>query len=91
MNGNFGVMDCGYFVSKGEIFKWVEVMLGKQIKSIEHLGSGNIYCELINHHFGKELIAGIISSPKLEHEFIHNLKLFQKGLDRLKIEKKLDV
>lgn len=89
---NFGMMDEGYFVSKSEIFKWIEASIGKGIKSIEQLGTGAVYCELMNKHCeGKEAILGIITQPKLEHEYVHNLKLFQRAIDKLKTDKKLDV
>ena len=92
MNVNFGVMDEGYFVSKSEIFRWIADVLGKEIKSIDQLGTGAIYCQLINKYMeGKQMVAGFIASPKLEHEYLHNLKLFQRALDKLKTEKKLDV
>jgi hypothetical protein len=44
MSANFGMMDEGYFVSKSEIFKWINEVIGRDLKSIDHLGRGDIYC-----------------------------------------------
>ena len=43
-----GLMDSAYFVSKYELLRWVNDTLKLELNYIEDLGSGTIYCQLID-------------------------------------------
>lgn len=43
-----GLMDSAYFVPKNELLKWVNDTLQLDITYIEDLGSGSVYCQLID-------------------------------------------
>ena len=47
------------------------------IIAIEDLGSGAIYCQLLDYAFGQRVPMHKVSwKAKFEYEFIHNLKVF---------------
>ena len=43
-----GLMDSAYFVSKNELLKWINDTLKLDVGFIEDLGSGSVYCQLID-------------------------------------------
>lgn len=45
-----GLMDSAYFVSKNELLKWINDTLSLGLNYIEDLGSGSIYCQLIDSY-----------------------------------------
>ena len=59
---------------------------------IEDLGSGSVYCQLIDAY-----CKGVIAMPKVnwrakfEYEFMNNLKIFYKGLEKIGANRKFDV
>ena len=48
MNEAFGMMDQGYFKSKNEILGWLNETFKVNVSKIEDLGSGSIYCLIID-------------------------------------------
>ena len=43
-----GLMDSAYFVSKNELLKWINDTLQLDMAYIQDLGSGSVYCQLID-------------------------------------------
>jgi RP/EB family microtubule-associated protein len=41
-------MDEGYFVSRLDILRWINHTLILNLQDIEELGSGSVYCQLID-------------------------------------------
>lgn len=92
MTEKIGIMDEGYFVSRTDIIRWVNHILQLDITHIEQLGTGAIYCQLLDSLYpGRVLTSKINWRAKHEYEFIQNFKLLQGALDRLGIDRKIEV
>lgn len=87
-----GLMDSAYFVSKNELLKWINETLSLNISFIEDLGSGSIYCQLIDSYYRHVVPMNKVNwKAKFEYEFIGNLKIFQKALEKIGGTRKFDV
>jgi RP/EB family microtubule-associated protein len=76
-NTAIGIMDEAYFVPKKEILSWMSNALRLDIIAIEDLGTGAVYCQLLDYAFGQRVPMHKVSwKAKFEYEFIHNLKVF---------------
>lgn len=85
-------MDEGYFVSRQEILRWINHNLQLQLTSIEELGSGAVYCQLIDCLFPGRVPLGKVNwQARHDYEYLHNYKLLQNAFDRLAIDKAIDV
>ena len=85
-------MDSAYFVPRQELLKWVNANLQLNLEKIEDLGSGAVYCQLLDAAFGQIIpMAKVNWKAKFSYEFIENLKIFQDGLQKLTITRKIDV
>lgn len=47
MESAIGIMEGAFFVSKNEIYNWINNLLQIKISRIEQFASGNVYCQLI--------------------------------------------
>ena len=89
---NFGLMNGAYFVSKREILDWVNNTLSLNIVKIEQLGTGAIYCQLIDAYIPDVIPMSKLNwKAKTDYEFIANLKLLQAAFAKLKVSKHIDV
>ena len=87
-----GLMDSAYFVSKNELLRWINDTLQLDISYIEDLGSGSVYCQLIDAYYkGAIPMQKVNWRVKFEYEFMNNLKLFYKGLEKIGANRKFDV
>ena len=87
-----GLMDSAYFVSKNDLLKWINETLQLELSYIEDLGSGSVYCQLIDAYYKHIVPMGKLNwHAKFEYEFMSNLKLYQQALDKLGVSKKIDV
>lgn len=92
MTEALGIMDEGYFVSRKDILRWVNHTLGIDLTQIEQLGSGSVYCQLLDAFCpGTAPIHKINWKARHEYEFIQNFKTLQSIFDRLGIAKKIEV
>ena len=63
-----------------------------ELTSIEQLGTGAVYCQLIDCLYpGGVPLHKVNWKAKFEYEFTPNYKVLQAALDHLGIEKRLDV
>jgi RP/EB family microtubule-associated protein len=92
MTESIGRMDEGYFVPRGEILRWINQVLKLDLSMIEQLGTGAVYCQLLD-----AVCPGLVPLHKInwkartEYEFMENLKVLQFVFDRVGMTKKLDV
>lgn len=92
MTEALGIMDEGYFVSRKDILRWINHTLTLDLTQIEQLGSGSVYCQLMDAFCpGSAPLQKINWKAKQEYEFINNFKVLQSIFDRLGISKKIDV
>ena len=46
-----GIMEGAFFVPKGDLMNWVNSLLELEITRIEQLGTGAVYCQIIDAMF----------------------------------------
>ena len=81
-----------YYKSKSELFEWVNITLNLEIKGIEDITNGALFCQLLETaHPGTVGINRVNFNAKLESEKISNFKIFQQGLLNNKIDKYIDI
>ena len=62
------------------------------VDGLHELGAGHIYCQLVNSYHLKTINESLINMcPKNSHEYIHNLRLFQLAMARLKCKRRVEV
>lgn len=84
--------NSGYFTSRNEIIDWINDLLITHLTKIEQLGSGNIYCQLLDAAFPEKVPLNRVKwQAYLEIDFLHNFKILQTAFDRLGITKHVDV
>ncbi|EGR29798.1 hypothetical protein IMG5_148260, partial [Ichthyophthirius multifiliis] len=92
MNESFGIMDEGYFKSSGQILKWINDLLRLNVSKIESLGSGSVYCQVVDAIFpGKVPLSKVNWRAKLDYEFVTNLKILQNCFTKLGIKRYIEV
>lgn len=89
---NFGTSDSGYFVSRQALLDWINHTLKLQLTHIEQLGTGAIYCQLLDSLYPGHIPLNRVNwKARQEYEFLQNFKVLQGALDRLGIDKKIEV
>ena len=84
--------NTGYFTSRHEIIEWINDLLITHLTKIEQLGSGNIYCQLLDAAYPEKVPLNKVKwQAYLETDFLHNFKILQTTLERLGINKHIDV
>ncbi|XP_030388440.1 microtubule-associated protein RP/EB family member 2 [Scaptodrosophila lebanonensis] len=79
-------------MSRHEMLNWVNNLVNGQFKKIEELRSGVAYCQMMELIFPNCInLRRVKMGAKLEHEFLHNLKLFQAAFTRLKLDKTVPI
>ena len=79
-------------LSRGELLSWVNELLKTNLTKIEHLGTGAIYCQLIDLLYpGKIQLAKVNWKAKYDYEFVSNFKLLQQGFTKLGIMRNIEV
>ncbi|KAH8402028.1 hypothetical protein KR009_009310 [Drosophila setifemur] len=82
----------GENMSRHDMLQWVNDMVQGQFKKIEELCSGSAYCQMMEMIFPNCInLKRVKMSAKLEHEYLHNLKLFQAAFNRLKLDKTVPI
>jgi RP/EB family microtubule-associated protein len=71
---------------------WINRTLHLDVPVIEDLGTGAVYCQLLDAAFGQRVPMHKVNwKAKFEYEFINNLKVFQEAMEKIGIAKKIDV
>ncbi|XP_065368454.1 microtubule-associated protein RP/EB family member 1 [Calliphora vicina] len=79
-------------MSRHDMLEWVNSTVHGQYKKIEELCSGVAYCQMMELLFPNSIgLKKIKCSAKLEHEFLHNLKLFQAAFSKLNFDKSVPI
>ncbi|XP_022226076.1 microtubule-associated protein RP/EB family member 1 [Drosophila obscura] len=82
----------GENMSRHDMLQWVNTMVQGKFKKIEELCSGVAYCQMMELIFPSCInLKRVKMSAKLEHECLHNLKLFQGAFTRLKLDKTVPI
>ncbi|XP_001360676.2 microtubule-associated protein RP/EB family member 2 isoform X1 [Drosophila pseudoobscura] len=82
----------GENMSRHDMLQWVNTMVQGHFKKIEELSSGVAYCQMMELIFPNCInLKRVKMSAKLEHECLHNLKLFQSAFTRLKLDKAVPI
>ncbi|EDW02704.1 microtubule-associated protein RP/EB family member 1 [Drosophila grimshawi] len=75
-------------LSRHQMIEWVNTMVNGNFKKIEEMSSGVAYCQMMEMISPNCInLKRVKMSAKLEHEFFHNMKLFQGAFGRLKMDK----
>lgn len=79
-------------MSRHEMLRWINTTAQGEYTKIEDLCSGVAYCQIMEMLFPNSVGAKKIkANAKLEHEFLHNLKLFQMAFTRINYEKSVPI
>lgn len=74
------------------MLQWVNNMVQGHFKKIEELCSGAAYCQMMEMIFPNCInLKRVKMTAKLEHEYLHNLRLFQEAFNRLKVDKAVPI
>ncbi|EAR97141.2 EB1 protein (macronuclear) [Tetrahymena thermophila SB210] len=80
------------FISKNEILAWINDLLKVNMTLIEQLGSGTMYCQLLDVIYpGQVPLSKVKWTAKLEYDFLHNFKILQQTFDKLQVPKMIPV
>ncbi|XP_016958799.1 microtubule-associated protein RP/EB family member 1 [Drosophila biarmipes] len=82
----------GENMSRHDMLQWVNNLVQGHFKKIEELCSGAAYCQMIEMIFPNCInLKRVKMTAKLEHEYLHNLRLFQEAFNRLKVDKAVPI
>lgn len=91
-NQSIGMMEGAFFVPKADLLAWVNGLLGLDLKQIEQLGTGAVYCQLLDVMYpGRVAMARVNWRAKNEWEFIGNYKVLQQAFAKCKVQKYIDI
>lgn len=86
------MMHSAYFTSRGQILEWINDLLITHVTKIEQLGSGNIYCQILDAAYPDRIpLSKVKWGAYLEVDFLHNFKILQVALAKIGIKKPFDV
>ncbi|KRX01887.1 Calponin homology domain [Pseudocohnilembus persalinus] len=89
---SIGMMEGAFFVSKGEIFNWVNSLLKINVNKIEQLGTGAVYCQIIDSMYpGAVKMSRVNWKARNEWDFIINLKTLQQAFQKQNIKKYIEI
>eukprot|EP01104_Vermistella_antarctica_P010022 TRINITY_DN2641_c0_g1_i1.p1 TRINITY_DN2641_c0_g1~~TRINITY_DN2641_c0_g1_i1.p1 ORF type:complete len:249 (+),score=78.44 TRINITY_DN2641_c0_g1_i1:156-902(+) len=87
-----GMMEGAFFVSRGELLRWLNELTGLGYTKVEQVCSGAAYCMIIDSvHPGNVAMKKINFNARQEHEYVPNYKVLQVALNRVGIDKHVNV
>ncbi|XP_063315613.1 microtubule-associated protein RP/EB family member 1 [Pelobates fuscus] len=79
-------------LSRHDMLAWINESLQLNLTKIEHLCSGNAYCQFMDMLFpGSVTLKKVKFQAKLEHEYIQNYKVLQAGFKKMGVDKIIPV
>ena len=89
---SIGMMEGAFFVGKAELLAWVNSALALDVIRIEELGTGAVYCQLVDAMFpGKVAMNRVNWKARNEWEFLTNLKILQQSFLKCRIHKHIEI
>mmetsp|Transcript_21663 Transcript_21663/g.55568 ORF Transcript_21663/g.55568 Transcript_21663/m.55568 type:complete len:1179 (+) Transcript_21663:358-3894(+) len=86
------VGEHAYTVPKNELLEWANRLLELQLTRLEQFASGAVYCQLFDaYHTGKLNMAKVNFAAVFDYEFVTNYKQLQIGLNKMEVDKNIDV
>ena len=78
--------------SRFGILNWINDTLLLNLQKIEQLGSGNVYCQLLDAAYPERVpLYKVKWDARLETDFLHNFKILQASFEFLGLEKRIEV
>jgi len=79
-------------LSRQELVQWVNDTLELNVKKVEHLCTGAVYCQFMHMMFGGKIrIKRVKWESKLEHDYIQNFKILQESFKKTGCDKTIPV
>lgn len=79
-------------LSRGELLIWLNGLLKLSVTKIEQLGSGAVYCQLLDMIYpGKVPLGKVNWKAKFDYEYVANFKVLQQSFTKLNVMKHIDV
>jgi len=87
-----GIMSGAFFVSRGELLSWLNDFLKLSYTKVEQVADGAAHCQVFDALFpGKVPLHKVNFSARHEYEYVQNYKVLQAVLDKVGIEKHIEV
>jgi len=79
-------------LSRQELVQWVNETLDLNVKKVEHLCTGAVYCQFMHMMFGGKIrIKRVKWDSKMEHDYIQNFKILQEAFKKTGCDKTIPV
>ncbi|KAH8236062.1 hypothetical protein KR038_011755 [Drosophila bunnanda] len=79
-------------LSRYELLDWMNSKVGEHIARIEDLCTGVVYCRLMGDIFPDIInMKRVKMMPRMEYEYIHNLRLLQDAFNSLELEQPVPI
>ncbi|KAK4529825.1 hypothetical protein CCYA_CCYA02G0682 [Cyanidiococcus yangmingshanensis] len=92
MSDAVGIMSGAFFVSRGELLSWLNDFLKLSYTKVEQVADGSAHCQVFDALFpGKVPLHKVNFGARHEYEFVQNYKVLQAVLDKVGIEKHIEV
>eukprot|EP00494_Astrolonche_serrata_P032537 UN32806 len=89
---NFGMMSGAYFVGKSTLIQWVNNFLAVQIKKVEEMSNGAMYCQLLDALYADTInMRKVDFGVKSNHDILKNWKIIQGAFDKNATQKKIPI
>jgi RP/EB family microtubule-associated protein len=86
------MINSGYFTSRNEILEWLSTLLGLEVTRIEQLGSGSLYCQVLDAAYPHKVpLQKVKWGAQLEVDFLHNFRILQTACERVGIGRAIEV
>jgi microtubule-associated protein, RP/EB family len=81
-------MNNAYSISRHDLLEWINILLSTDLTKIEQLGSGSIYCQILDAAYPDKVpLSKVKWNAYLEVDFLHNFKVLQTAFQKLGISK----
>lgn len=92
MSESIGMMAGSYFVSRGDLLKWINDVTGLGLSKIEQTANGVAVCHVFDALFpGNLRMEKVKFDARRDYEYMENYKVLQGGFNRIGITKHIPV